>query len=301
MHESNTAQKGLWWAALSSSGSSQSEKLHFISYVAGRALFRAQKHAVHTKLDLHMPSEGRRRCGVIAAASLLQPILDFSTQTLKNSATPLIRGHCLDVLADLAGRDRMFVHECHQDTLRHLGTLIAEGAVETFPWLSAFLVAMSRCFAEESRKTIELHLPPLAGAVRDGRGRLRRGSTCSMTSPISRSICKRRTEPRKCSAPARDGRLTFILEPEELTVLVATAKSQRVFHGLKNAVHTKHDLKLYMSLPSHNKNIVPSVYSSLIQSTHNKNLVHSIYSSFMRHPADGQAQPHSPRPPLNTL
>ena len=280
-------------------------------------MFRALKHAVYTKLDLHLPSGGRRRCGAIAAASLLQPILDFSTQTLKTSATPLIRGHCLDVLADLAGRDRMFVHECHQDTLRHLGTLIEEGAVETFPWLSAFLVAMSRCFTEESSKTIELHLPPLAGAVRDGRGLLRRGSTCSMTSPISRSICKRRTEPRKCSAPARDGRLTpelanaafrvasrretFILEPEELTVLVATAKSQRVFHGLTNAVHTKHDLKLYMSLPSHNKNIVPSVYSSLIQSTHNKNLVPSIYSSFMRHPADGQAQPHSPRPPLNTL
>jgi hypothetical protein len=99
--------------------------------------------------------------------AVLQPILDFSVQTLKTSDSALVRGHCLDTLADLAGRDQMFVEDCYQDALRQAEVLVAEDHVEAYPWLSAFFVAMTKCYMDESKDIIKKYLPKLVNAIRD--------------------------------------------------------------------------------------------------------------------------------------
>ena len=99
--------------------------------------------------------------------TVLQPILDFSVQTLRTSDSALVRGHCLDTLADLAGRDQMFVEDCYQDALRQAEVLVAENRVEAYPWLSAFFVAMTKCFMDESSDIIKKYLPTLVKAIRD--------------------------------------------------------------------------------------------------------------------------------------
>lgn len=106
--------------------------------------------------------------------SILQPILDFAVMTLKSSDSPLIRGHCLDTLADLDGRDTMFVEDCYQDAMRHAEALINEGHVCAFPWLSAYFVAMSRDFTAETSGIIVKYLPTLVKAIHDDKaGRLK--------------------------------------------------------------------------------------------------------------------------------
>lgn len=106
--------------------------------------------------------------------SILQPILDFAMMTLKSSQSPLVRGHCLDTLADLEGRDTMFVEDCYQEALRHAEQLVAEGHVVAFPWLSSYFVAMSKDFTAETKSTIIKYLPTLVKAIHDeNAGRLK--------------------------------------------------------------------------------------------------------------------------------
>ena len=97
--------------------------------------------------------------------SILQPILDFSVQTLKTSDVALIKGHCLDTLADLAGRDQMFVENCYQDAMAQAEVLVAEKHYEAYPWLSAFFVAMTKCFFNETKGIIQKYLPTLVEAI----------------------------------------------------------------------------------------------------------------------------------------
>jgi len=111
--------------------------------------------------------ESEEEDGSAPDSTIIQPILDFSTETLKNSKNPLIKGFCLDVLSSLAGRDQMYIEDCYQKALTEAEEIIDNGHFHAFPWVSSFLVALSKCFLEDTKKTISPKLPILMSAVQN--------------------------------------------------------------------------------------------------------------------------------------
>jgi hypothetical protein len=97
--------------------------------------------------------------------TVVQAFLTFCMDKLKAAETSsLVKGHCLDLLSVLASLNKMFIEDDYKTALAVAVTLVNEGKADSFPWLSAFLVAVVKCFGEPTKEIIKPTIPVLIDA-----------------------------------------------------------------------------------------------------------------------------------------
>jgi hypothetical protein len=85
--------------------------------------------------------------------TIIQALLTFCMDKLNAGDTSsLVKGHCLDLLSVIASLDKMYVEDSYKAALDIAIGLINDGKSDSFPWLSAFLVAVAKCFDQPSTK-----------------------------------------------------------------------------------------------------------------------------------------------------
>lgn len=105
-------------------------------------------------------------CHAEPELTIIQPILSYAIDTLKAEASSdLVKGHCLELLGDLAALDQMFVEDCYKEALEVATALIDGKKYIAYGWVSPFFVAMVKCFPEQTKNTIKPRLPVMLDGV----------------------------------------------------------------------------------------------------------------------------------------
>ena len=101
--------------------------------------------------------------------TVVQLLIDFCADNLKGEASSLIKGHCLDLLSQLAELDTMFVEDCYPSALETAVNLVKTEKYDAYPWLSSFLVALSKLFANQTKEQIKGILPMMLTACTENK------------------------------------------------------------------------------------------------------------------------------------
>jgi hypothetical protein len=99
--------------------------------------------------------------------TVIQLLIDFCVDNLKGDTTPLIKGHSLDLLADLALLDSMYIEDCYVTALGAAIELVKTEKYEAYPWLSSFLVILCKIFPDQTKDQIKEILPKMLVAYRE--------------------------------------------------------------------------------------------------------------------------------------
>ena len=102
--------------------------------------------------------------------TIVQAFLTFCMDKLKAQDTSsLVMGHCLDLLSVIASLDKMFIEDEYKTALDITVKLVKEGMEDSFPWLSAFLVAVTKCFGEPTKESVKPIIPLLLDAYENSK------------------------------------------------------------------------------------------------------------------------------------